>query len=322
MIGFKYAMQYCPLVSVVMTVFNGSAHLSETIESILRQTLADFEFIIVDDGSTDSSVEMIRRYAALDARIQPILGAHRGHGAAANHGIAGARGAYIARMDHDDIALPERLAAQIDWMSRRSVDVCGSQVQTFGIEEAVWWFPETHAAIQNELLFRASLMQPSVVVRTEILRENPYHERAIYDDYELWTRLALRYTLGNVSEVLLRYRRHAKQTHIVEARLFSEDFLRYRFRYFYARYPDSSLSDYLALARISDRLPATSLRELERIGQWVSELAQPAETRFRARMAERWHETCDRSAGLGHGVAEIRERFRQKLAELSSGSIR
>ena len=114
-----------PLVSVVMPVFNAASYLAETIESILCQTLPDFEFIIVDDGSTDGSVDLIRRHAAQDSRIRPLFGEHRGHGAAANAGIALARGDFIARMDSDNLALPEKLATQLAWMDRAGVEPDG-----------------------------------------------------------------------------------------------------------------------------------------------------------------------------------------------------
>jgi glycosyltransferase involved in cell wall biosynthesis len=309
-------MMRSPLVSVVMTVFNGESYLEETIESILRQTLADFEFIIVDDGSTDKSPELIRQYATLDPRIRAMLAPHRGHGAAANAGIAEARGEYIARMDHDDLALPERLATQLAWMGRNGVEICGSQVQTFGAEETVWWYPETHPAIVNELLFRASLMQPSVILRANILKANPYQEQVVFDDYELWTRLAPGYTMGNVPEVLLRYRRHANQTHVVCARQFNGDFRRYRFRYFYMLYPGTPLPDYLALARVSDRMPMTSMDELKRAGRWLVDLAQPADGRLRERMAKRWRETCERSGTLGAEVEDVSKCFQLQMDKL------
>jgi glycosyltransferase involved in cell wall biosynthesis len=304
-----------------MPVFNAASYLAETIESILRQTFSDLEFVIVDDGSTDGSVDLIRRYAAQDSRIRPLFGGHRGHGAAANAGIALARGNFIARMDSDDLALPERLATQLAWMDRTGVEVCGSQVQTFGAEETVWWYPETHAAIINELLFRASLMHPSVVLRAEILRMNPYHEQVAFDDYELWTRLAPCYIMGNIPEVLLRYRRHAGQIHVVSARQFSDEFRRYRFRYFYALYPGTPLPDYLALARVSDHRPMTSLGELTRAGRWLVDLAQPSDWQLRARMATRWRETCERSAALGTEVENISKYFQQQMDKLSIADV-
>jgi glycosyltransferase involved in cell wall biosynthesis len=304
-----------------MPVFNGAFYLGETIESILRQTFADFEFIIVDDGSTDGSVDLIRRYATQDSRIRSLFGGHRGQGAAANAGIALARGDFIARMDSDDIARPERLATQLAWMNGTRVEICGSQVQTFGAEETTLWFPETHAAIINELFFRASLMQPSVIVRADILRMNPYHEQVAFDDYEIWTRLAPRYTMGNVPEVLLRYRRHADQIHVVRSRQFNDEFRRYRFRYFYAVYPNTPLPDYLALARVSDRMPMTSLNELKRAGRWLVDLAQPFDRRLRERMAKRWRETCERSASLGAEAEDVSKCFQQQMDELSAADV-
>lgn len=314
-------MQRPPLVSVVMTVFNAASYLTETIESVLRQTFADFEFIIVDDGSTDQSVDLIRNYATLDPRIRPLFGMHRGQGGAANTGVAEARGKFLARMDSDDLALPERLATQLAWMNRQGVEICGSQVQTFGVEETVWWFPETHAAIVNELLFRASLMQPSVVLRADILRGHPYNEQAAFDDYELWTRLASRYTMGNVPEVLLQYRRHANQTHVVRSRQFNDDFRRYRFRYFYTLYPGTPLPDYLALARVSDRMPMTSPGELKQAGHWLVDLAQPPDQQLRERMAKRWRETCERSAALGAEVEDVSRCFQQQMDKLSIADV-
>lgn len=301
-----------------MPVFNAEPYLAETIESILRQTLSEFEFIIVDDGSTDASSEIIRRYAAQDGRIRPLLGEHRGQGAAANAGIALARGDFIARMDSDDLSLPERLATQLAWMDRTGVEICGSQVQTFGAEETVWWFPEIHAAIINELFFRPGLMQPSIILRADVLRRNPYHEQAAFDDYELWTRLAPHHTMGNVPEVLLRYRRHATQIHVVRAQQFNDEFRRYRFRYFYARYPGTPLSDCLALARISDHLPMKDLGQLTRAGRWLVDLAQPPDQRLRARMAKRWRETCERSAALGTEVADISRSVERQIDELTA----
>jgi glycosyltransferase involved in cell wall biosynthesis len=314
-------MQRPPLVSVVMTVFNAAFFLRETIESILRQTLTDFEFIIVDDGSTDNSADLIRRCVMLDPRIRPMFGMHRGQGAAANAGIAEARGEYIARMDSDDIALPERLATQLAWMDRRGVEICGCQVQTLGGEDTEWWYPETHPAIINELLFRVGLMQPSAILRADILRANPYDEHVAFDDYELWTRLAPHYTMGNVPEVLLRYRRHEGQIHVVNAQQNNSDFRRFRFRYFYTLYPGTPLPDYLALARVSDHLPMTSLFELERAGRWLVDLAQPPESKLRARMSKRWQETCDCSVSLGTGVVDLRTRFQEEIDRLGSAGV-
>jgi hypothetical protein len=150
---------------------------------------------------------------------------------------------------------------------------------------------------------------------------NPYHEQVAFDDYEFWTRLAPRHTMGNVPKVLLRYRSHAGQLHVVRSRQFKNDFRRYRFRYFYTLHPDTPLPDYLALARVSDRLPMTSLDELKRAGRWLVDLAQPPDGRLRERMAKRWRETCERSAVLGAEVEDVSKCFQQQMDKLSIADV-
>jgi glycosyltransferase involved in cell wall biosynthesis len=105
-----------PAISVAMSVYNGERFLAEAIESVLGQTFADLEFLIVDDGSTDGSRAMIEAYAAKDARIRPILRENRGLIASLNQMLDEARAPLVARMDADDVCLPERLAQQVAFL--------------------------------------------------------------------------------------------------------------------------------------------------------------------------------------------------------------
>src|SRR5262245_34221798 len=123
-----------PLISVVMPVHNGAPFLAESIGSILYQTYAHIEFIIVDDGYTDGSRAIIRDFAAHDPGIRPLFLSHRGQSAALNSGIAVAQGRFIAHMEQDDIALPQRLAAQLAWMRGNAVDICGGYLKRFDDE--------------------------------------------------------------------------------------------------------------------------------------------------------------------------------------------
>ena len=138
-----------PLVSVVMPVFNGEKFLVEAIESILSQTFTDFELIIVDDGSTDGSADIIRAYAEQDSRIRFVqLAENMGEAGARNAGIAVASGKYIAAMDCDDISLPERLRMQVEFLESTSpIDGVGSGVQACrrGIESAPY-LPSSHVS--------------------------------------------------------------------------------------------------------------------------------------------------------------------------------
>lgn len=286
-------------ISVVMPVYNCVDYVAEAIRSIQAQTWRDLEFIIVDDGSTDGTRELLSDFARQDARIRLFFLDHGGGPRAANFGIQQASGDYIARMDADDIALPQRLETQRCWMEASQLDLCGSLAATIGDRQDIFWFPEDHEAIARELFFRVGLLHPTVMMRAAVLRANRYDESAEHDDYELWTRLAARYRMRNIQQVLLQHRCHDQQAHVARSRRFRLDKQKFRFRYFYERFPKTPLTDYLALARISDAEPMTSLAELRLAGEWLVDLAQYPDERLRRRMARRWRETCERSATLG-----------------------
>jgi len=192
-------------------------------------------------------------------------------------------------------------------------------VKAFGDKDAVWWYPISHEGIARELLFRPSLMQPSILVETRILRDNPYQEGIFFDDYELWTRLVPRFVFGNIPEVLTHYRCHDRQTHILQSKKVIAEFQRYRFRYFYTMYPDASLGEYLALARVSDRVPMTSLTELVRAGEWLNELSRGQDLLLRQRMMERWDQTCEFSALLGSEVEGVRREYKERCNYEATG---
>ena len=293
-----------PFISVVMPVYNGADFLAESIDSILCQSYPHFEFIIVDDGSTDDSPAIIEAFAAQDRHIRPLFtsGRHAVGKQAMVDGIRLARGDWIARMDQDDIAVPDRLAMCLEWAEREGLDVCGGQVETFGDVGPTLWFPEEHEAIRVEFLFRCPILYPTVMIRTDVVKDNLHGTDCLLDDYELFSRMVQRYRLGNSSQVLLRYRRHERQTSVVRRTEVYRDFQKYRFRYFFEMYPHAHLADYLPLARVSDRLPMRTAEELQRAGRWLVELAANQGPELRQRMAERWRETCERSASLGIGV--------------------
>ena len=309
-----------PLISVVMPVYNAAAFVAEAIESILTQTHDDLELIVVDDGSTDDSWSEVTRLAATDRRVQPIRGDRRGVSATFAEGVARARGDFIARMDHDDVSCPERLAVQLEWMSRTGVEVCGSQAELFGDEVESWWFPEKHDDIRRELLFRAAMLFPTIVAKASVLKSYPFDQTVVFDDYELLTRLATRYRLGNHPAALLRYRRHPLQTHRVQARAITGDFWRYRFRLSYEMFPGTPLPDYIAFARLAGGQPLVDLDELDRAGSWLATLSETDDVRLRSLMAGRWRKACDRSASLGPAVEGVFQRWAPVIAGDSDGA--
>lgn len=205
-----------PCISVVMPMYNPNiTYLKECVDSILSQTFKDFELIIVDDGSTDlSGVQLIQAYN--DHRIRLIQNEHDFINSL-NTGIREAKGVYIARMDADDIMLPERLKVQFNYMeSHLDIDLCGSWMESFGAYSGVCKNCADHPDIINELISSNSLFHPTVIMRAASIlnrKECLYEAGFAYaEDYRLWTQLAMDGLLfSNISFVLLKYRTHEGQ---------------------------------------------------------------------------------------------------------------
>ena len=198
-----------PKVSVIMPVYNAGEYLMEAIESILNQTFTDFEFIIIDDGSTDNSLNIINTYN--DPRI--ILVRNETNLkliASLNKGIKLANGKYIARMDADDISLPERLAKQVEFMDQHhNIAVCGTWVEVFcEYGQTFWRFPDNSDGIKCMLIFGCCIAHPSVVLRKSIL-DTGFCYSQLYphaEDYGLWVQIAQKHQIANLPQVLLKYR--------------------------------------------------------------------------------------------------------------------
>jgi hypothetical protein len=198
-----------------MAVHEGQPYLPEAVESILGQTFNDFEFLIIDDASTDGSSEYLASLS--DSRIRLLANkTNLGLTRSLNRGLDEARGEYVARMDHDDISLPDRLAAQVAYLDAHpEVDVLGTWARTLGLNpEQTWRYPLADADIRAEMLFASVLVHSSVMLRrasleAHELRYDPAIARA--QDYELWTRAAPHLHFANLDEVLLRYRVHPGQ---------------------------------------------------------------------------------------------------------------
>jgi hypothetical protein len=201
-----------PRVSVVMPVHNGGAFLRPAVDSILGQTFADFELVIVDDGSTDATPQTLHYYQTADARVRVYRQSKAGLVASLNRGCREARADYIARMDADDIAFPERLARQVDFLDRHpGVAVVGSavvRIDAEGRELKRNICPTSHPDIVEALREYSPFTHPSVMLRTAaLLAVGGY--RAAYaaaEDYDVWLRLAERYELANLPDPLLYYR--------------------------------------------------------------------------------------------------------------------
>jgi len=202
-----------PCISVVMSVFNGEPLLSEAVESILGQTFGDFEFIIINDGSTDGSGETLQKFARQDDRIRLVEQPNRGLNLALNDGIDAARGKYLARMDADDISLPERLAQQHTFLETHpEIGVVGVEAVWFMVDGRErrdrWMRVHSPDHARWRLLFQNCMIHPSVMGRTELFKRYRYcPDTRVAQDYELWLRMSLQENLVNMPEPLLAFRR-------------------------------------------------------------------------------------------------------------------
>jgi len=207
-----------PLVSVVMPVYNGEKYLAEAIESILAQTFKDFELLIVDDGSTDSSAEIIRSKVAQDSRIRFFqLERNMGHADARNVGVAAAAGNFITGMDCDDLSLPQRLAKQVEFLqSHPEIGGVGAHRQVMNKDLSSILYPhilsQQHALIVLDWFINPMFMGVTLMLRREFLRAiggfQPGRRRT--EDMELVARLfdETSIQLANLPDVLYINRRH------------------------------------------------------------------------------------------------------------------
>ncbi|WP_162147691.1 glycosyltransferase family 2 protein [Flavobacterium limnosediminis] len=201
-----------PLLSVIMPVFNGEKFLSETIESILNQTFTDFELLILNDNSTDSTQAIIERYQEKDSRIRTIIKeSNVGPANLRNEGFSLAKGEYIALMDADDIALPTRFEKQVQVLNTNpEVGVCGTWFTFFGGKKnKTVKQPENHDKIKISFLSSCSIGNPTVMVRKSALKEHRFENQYVpVEDYDLWSRMIFTTNFHIVQESLLRYRQH------------------------------------------------------------------------------------------------------------------
>ena len=205
-----------PKISVVMSVYNSGKYLAEAIDSVLKQSYKDFEFIIINDGSNDDSESIVKSFS--DSRIKYFCNeGNRGLIYSLNQGVYLSSGEFIARMDADDVCDTSRFEKQIfEFQSDNKLVVCGSFIKTFGngTETFVNYMPVTNAQILASVFFTCPFAHPSVMIKKQTLSELSEIYRTDYkhsEDYDLWSRLVFLGNSKNIPEYLLNYRVHDKQ---------------------------------------------------------------------------------------------------------------
>lgn len=205
-----------PTITVLMAVYNGEKYLKEAIDSILGQTYSDFEFIIIDDASTDKTKGILNSF--IDKRIRIINNnLNVGLTKSLNKGLIEAKGEYVARMDADDISLPERLDIQRRFLDENKNIVCvgsgaiiiNSLGKTTGLKSPI----SNPELLKFYMILKNQIMHPSVMFRKKIIQQlGGYDESIKYaQDYNLWSKLLSHgYKVDNIGKPLLRYRLHEK----------------------------------------------------------------------------------------------------------------
>ena len=299
-----------PRVTVLLPVHNGAAFVAAAVESVLGQTFRDFELLLIDDGSTDESFELCAGFR--DPRISLVSnGANLGLIATLNKGLALAKGDYVARMDCDDVSLPERLEKQVAFMDEHpGVGVCGTWYQLLAESGAVTMAPPTDdRLIRFFLLLDNPLAHSTVMLRRSMLDEfklryDPDFRHA--EDYEFWNRCADYTELANLPEVLLRYARHEGNisSRHREAQKTTADRVRARGLNLLGLEP--SVQELALHHRLCNHEAVGDIAELEQCGNWISRLLAAgcqrwglAEQELTPLLAESWYGACGKRAGDG-----------------------
>lgn len=202
-------------ISVVMPVYNKDMYLQDSIESILNQTYDDFEFIIVDDGSSQPTREILSRSADKDKRIK-ILSNHSNKGISYSRNLGNrvASGKYIAIMDSDDISLPDRFEKQLQYLENHpEIAVLGAQILATDSKGNQLWrssYPVSPGLVRWGMIFGCVLAHPVVMMRREIFSNSDfqYGDEIVAQDFALWTMISARFKMANLPDYLLLYRLH------------------------------------------------------------------------------------------------------------------
>jgi len=204
------------LVSVVMPVYNSEKYVAEAIESILNQTYKNFEFIIINDASTDNSLDIIKNFAKKDKRIKLISNPKNYYiSKSRNVGINLAKGDYIITHDSDDISVPTRIKDQVAYLNAHpDVGVVGGWIELFSEFnriKSVRQYPEDDLSLRKMIFFCSPIAQPASAIRKSVFKKIGFYREIDppSEDLYLWFRIGTKFKFANIQKVLLKYRYHS-----------------------------------------------------------------------------------------------------------------
>jgi glycosyltransferase involved in cell wall biosynthesis len=261
------------LVTVIIPAYNVERYIGACLQSMLDQTYTQQEILVVNDAATDNTLHVIQQFN--DSRIRIIQNeANLGLAASVNKAIHQAKGVYIARMDADDVAYPQRLQKQVDFLNQHpDVSIVGTAMQSIGYSTYVHQFPQSHDACKAQLLFNVCFGHPTVLIRRSVFdkSENLYSEelRQYSEEYELWCRLVDNVRFANVPEVLLKYRTfEPAEKNEAEQKRKTNSFL-IRKNFIAALWGEQAESDYVLHDNICNLRKAKDVNELNEWVNWL-----------------------------------------------------
>jgi glycosyltransferase involved in cell wall biosynthesis len=301
-----------PLVSVIMPVFNAAPYVAEAINSILHQTYSNIELIIIDDGSTDNSLNIIKSYN--HPQIKLIVNAQNlGLIDTPNKGMAIAQGKYISRMDADDVAHPEMIAQQVQFLETYlQIGVVSFYARYIAPNGKRHWLSIrkpmlTPEAIRAYSLFYCPLTQSGIMMRAEVAHQFPYtKECEIAEDYLRFSKILRVFTGATISKVLLFIREHQKNVSITKAQKLEES-LKYifkqQFKDYNIAYTTADLNlHWLISDSNSEALHINQLYQIEawllRLRTWNEQSKQFDLVKFEEILALVWYKTCNKAKQL------------------------
>lgn len=295
-----------PAVSVLIVVYNGAAHVHRAVKSILNQTFTDFELIVVDDGSTDATPEILNQYAQSDSRVRILTNAkNEGLVATRNKALSAATAKYAAILDSDDLSFPQRLAMQFDYMEQhRDCVLCGCKFEKVYADgrRSHWNFPQTDPEIRARMMWGIGHLNSSVIIRMETIRNHSIHYRSEYpvsEDYQLFYDLGKCGKMANLPDVLGQYFYHEAQQTSTKRALLQTCATQLMAEHFTDVGVAISQSDFQILHKAFNFIFSYSPAELKQLAQLFEAYAERNRTcrqippeLIEPMLARRWFEAC------------------------------
>lgn len=302
------------LISVLMAVYNGEKYLQEAIDSILQQTYTNFEFIIVNDGSTDKTAEILASYT--DNRIKIITATQNcGLIDSLNKGIIAAKGEYIARLDADDIAMSERLAVQVAYLQKNPEVVLlgtGATLFTDTQIEGDTYYQHEQECITTHLLFRNVFIHSSIMVKTSVIAAMQFDKNYyLAEDYIVWVKIAQQHKVATIKQALVKHRSH--DTNITKVKYDKHIATVYQiYAYQLQRLGITPTQEQLALHyKAGNYQFEKSINYLSSVSLWLDLLLKQNQKQqiygkkcFEGRILQIWIDACVHAKGLGIALAK------------------